>query len=172
MPELTLEIALDVPFTFVRRPVPMPCDVRPVWRMHVLVLLLNQCRGAKAGFEQIHVLNWAIRSPETRTAFLQFIHGKRAPNDIIVRYDPSLNRAVQFAFAEGLVVHHETEPSLIEDKDEKRGRAYRVILTDRGHKLVAEIKAMDDCFTTEKQFLKEIGAKISQKQVKSLFTWN
>ena len=89
-----------------------------------------------------------------------------------MRYDPSLNRAVQFAFAEGLVVHHETEPSLIEDKDEKRGRAYRVILTDRGHKLVAEIKAMDDCFTTEKQFLKEIGAKISQKQVKSLFTWN
>lgn len=172
MPELTLEIALDVPYTFFRRPTPMPCDVRPVWRMHVLVLLLSQCRGAKAGFEQIHVLNWAIRSPETRMAFLQFIHGKRAPNDIIVRYDPSLNRAVRFAFAEGLVVHHETGSIPIEDGDEKRSPSYRVILAEKGHNLVAEIKAMDDCFTTEKQFLHEIGAKISQRQVKSLFTWS
>jgi hypothetical protein len=61
--------------------------------------------------------------------------------------------------------------SLIEDEDKKRTPQYRVILTDKGHMLVAEIKAMDDCFTTEKQFLQDIGAKVSQKQVTSLFTW-
>jgi len=175
MPELTLEGVLDVPYTFTRRPIPMPCDVRPVWRMHILVLLLNQCRGGKAGFEQIHVLNWAIRSPETRMAFLQFIQGKRAPSDIIFRYDPSLNRAVRFAFVEGLVVHHEKdekESNLIEEAVRPRVPLYRIILTDKGRKLVAEIKAMDDCFTTERQFLHDIGPKISQKQVSLLFKWS
>jgi hypothetical protein len=167
----SLEEVLDVPFTFRSRPTPQPCDIRPVWRMHVLVLLLNQCRGAKAGFEQLHVLNWAVRTDESRTAFLRFIKGEKAPNEIIVRYDPSLNRAVRFAFAEGLVVHHESEPSLIEDS-ERRATAYRVILTAKGHKLVREINEMEDCFITEKQFLTEIGSKVSQKQVKSLFTWS
>jgi hypothetical protein len=92
MLDTELERAFNVPFTFKRRPVSLPGDMRPVWRLHVLVLLLEQCWGGKATHQQLHVLNWAIKTEETRVAFLQFIQGHRAPNQIIVRYDPSLIR--------------------------------------------------------------------------------
>jgi hypothetical protein len=170
MPETAIERVLDVPVTFERQPVPLPCDLRPVWRLHVLVLMLDQCWGGKATHQQLHVLDWAIRTEETRRAFLQFIRGERAPNQIIVRYDPSLNRAVDFAFGEGLAAHREEAPALVEVEPRRPG-SYRVILTKKGRDLVRSIRDAKDCFQVEKGFLDSIGRKITQEQVESLFTW-
>lgn len=169
--ETDLERALDVPFTFKRRPVPLPGDMRPVWRLHVVVMLLEQCWGGKATHQQLHVLNWAIRTEETRAGFLQFVHGHRSPNQIIVRYDPSLNRAVDFAFAEGIVSHHEESPDLV-GEDTTRGSNYRIMLTKKGRELLAAVRGMKDCLVVEKKFLSAIGRKVTQQQVESLFTWS
>lgn len=173
MSQTTLDKVLDVPFTFRRRPRGLPCALRPAWRLHVLVLILDQCRAEKASLEQLHVLNWAIRSEETRRLFLQFIKGKRAPSQIIVRYDPSLSRAIDFAFAEKVITRHEQQLSLLKEGDtEKNAPPYRIRLSARGRALVQEIKAMEDIFVVEKQFLKAIGKKVTQQQVESLFTWS
>jgi hypothetical protein len=171
MAETALERTLDVPVTFERRPAPLPCDLRPVWRLHVLVLMLDQCWGGKATHQQLHVLNWAIRTEETRAAFLQFIEGERAPNQIIVRYDPSLNRAVDFAFGEGLATHHEESDALLEQEPPRHG-SYRVILTKKGRDLVRTIRSAKDSFQVEKDFLDSIRRKITQQQVEALFTWS
>lgn len=171
MPEVELEIALNVPFTFKRRPVPLPGDMRPVWRLHVLVLLLDQCWAGKATHQQLHVLNWAIRTEESRAAFLQFVHGHRSPNQVIVRYDPSLNRAVDFACAEGISSHHDENADLI-DAETSRGGGYRVMLTQKGRELLREIRDMDDCLVEEKEFLEAIGRKVNQQLVASLFSWS
>jgi hypothetical protein len=170
MPDMLLEQALDVPFTFKQRPVPLPCDLRPGWRLYVLLLLLDQCRGGKATLQQLHVLNWAIRTEETRTAFLQFINGVRTPNQMIVRYDPSLNRAVEFAFAEGLVSRHEESPLALNELPQPT-EEYRVILAPKGRRFLSLIQGMEDCLVAEKQFLAGIGRKVSQVLVEKLFTW-
>lgn len=170
MLDTELERVLDVPFTFKRRPVPLPGDMRPVWRLHVLVLLLEQCWGGKATHQQLHVLNWAIRTDETRSAFLQFVHGHRAPNQIIVRYDPSLNRAVDFACGEGIASHQEDNPGLV-GEETPRGGDYRIVLTKKGRDLLREIKGLKDCLVVEKEFLAAIGRKLTQQMVESLFTW-
>lgn len=170
MPDSVIEAALNVPVTFMRQPGPLPCDLRPVWRLHVLVLMLDQCWGGKATHQQLHVLDWAIRTEETRAAFLQFIRGERAPNQIIVRYDPSLNRAVDFAFGEGLATRHEETPAFVELAPRGHG-SYRVILTKKGRDLVRSIRDAKECFQVEKGFLDSIGRKITQQQVESLFTW-
>jgi hypothetical protein len=171
MHETDLERVLDVPFTFKRRPVPLPGDMRPVWRLHVLVLLLEQCWGGKATHQQLHVLNWAIRTEETRAAFLQFVHGHRSPNQIIVRYDPSLNRSVDFAFAEGIATHHEEGPDLL-GEESSRSRTYRIMLTKKGRDLLAVIRDMKECLVVEKEFLSAVGKKVTQQQVESVFTWS
>jgi len=171
MLEADLERALDVPFTFRRRRVALPGDMRPVWRLHVLMLLLEQCWGGKATHQQLHVLNWAIRTEETRAAFLHFIHGNRSPNQIIVRYDPSLNRAVDFAFAEGIATHHEEGPELPWE-EMSHGRSYRIMLTKKGRDLLAIIRGMKDCLVVEKAFLDVVGKKVTQQLVESLFTWS
>jgi hypothetical protein len=173
MPETILDDALDVPFTFRRRPRALACSMRPGWRLHVLVLILNQCRGARASLEQLHVLNWAIRTVDTRQHFLQFLEGKRAPNQIIVRYDPSLSRAIDFAFSEKLVIRQEQQVELLEiDHGPKNAPPYRLVLGERGTRLLQQIQKMEDTFTVEKAFLKAIGKKLTQEQVSALFTWS
>lgn len=169
MPEAVLEKVLDLPFLFERRPDPLPCDLRLEWRLHVLVLVLDQCFGGRATHQQLHVLDWAVRTEETRGAFLQFMKGERSPNQIIVRYDPSLNRAVDFAFAEGLAAR--TEEASTSEK-QPRSENYRVLLTTKGRNLVKDIHEMADCFTIEKAFFAEIGRKVTQKHIESLFTWS
>lgn len=168
---LTLSQIFDVPFEFVERRKPLPCDLRPVWRLHVLVLLIQQCRDARASNEQLHVLNWAIRTAETRNTFLQYMQGRRAPNEIVVRLDPSLTRALDFAFAEKIITRNERQLSLLADEEPTKPTPYRVLLTENGKKLAEQIKEMDDCFVTEKRFLASIGKKVTQTQVASLFQW-
>ncbi len=173
MPETSLDDVLDVPFTFRLRPRALPCSMRPGWRLHVLVLILNQCRGARASIEQLHVLNWAIRTDETRQHFLQFLEGKRAPNQVIVRYDPSLSRAIDFAFAEKIVSRQEIKVESVEvTKNTKKSLPYRVILAERGNRLLQQIQEADEAFTVEKAFLNSLGKKVTQEQVSALFTWN
>ena len=170
MANATFEDIFDAPFTYHARPRPIACELRPVWRLHVLVLILEKCRGGQANMEQLHVLNWAAWTRESRQDFLAFLSGKRTPSQIIVRYDPSLNRAVHFAFAEDLVTRRELQLSL---NGERNGSSppYRVLLTKKGRELLKQIHSMDDCFTGLKQFLDAIPQKVSQKQIEMLFSW-
>lgn len=170
MTDPTIEKVLDAPFTFTARPRPISCELRPVWRLHVLMLLLDQCWGAQASLEQLHVLNWAARTPDTRNAFLDFLFGKRTPSQIVVRYDPSLNRAVHFAFAEGLIRRREVQQSLNEHVN-VGSPPYRIIMANKGRELLKHIGETDDCFVEIKRFLDSIPQKVTQKQIEMLFTW-
>jgi hypothetical protein len=171
MSSTVLEDTIDVPFTFRQRPTPLPCDLRPAWRLHLLVLIVDRCWGGKATLEQLHVLNWASRTEETRAAFLQFIRGRRAPNQIIVRYDPSLSRAAQLALAEGIVVRFERQLTLAMNS-EPSSTPYRLALTEKGRRLVREIAGMKDCFIEEKRFFDAIRRKVTQTEVEALFNWS
>ena len=170
MANATFEDLFDAPFTFHLRPRPLACELRPVWRLHMLMLILEQCWGGQASMEQLHVLNWAARTRDSQRAFLEFLTGRRSPSQVIVRYDPSLNRAVHFAFAEGLVMRREIQQAL----DGEIGTAsppYRVLVSPKGRELLKSIHSMDDCFVDLKQFLAAIPEKVTQKQVDMLFSW-
>ena len=100
MLEEELESFADVLFTLSLRPIPIPGELRPVRRLAVLVLMLKHCHGGRANVEQLHVLNWSIRTADSRQALLEFLSGNRTPDKAIVRYDPSLSRAIAFAIGE------------------------------------------------------------------------
>ena len=170
MANATFEDLFEVPFTFTVRPRPIACELRPVWRLHVLMLILDQCWGGQASMEQLHVLNWAARTRESRQAFLEFLAGRRTPSQIIVRYDPSLNRAVHFAFAEELVVRREVQRTL-NGGTAGNSPPYRVIIAPKGRKILDQIQDMEDCFVDLKQFLSAIPQKVTQRQVEMLFSW-
>ena len=170
MVNATFEKLFDIPFTFHARPRPIACELRPVWRLHALALILNKCHGGQANMEQLHVMNWATRTDETRRAFIEFLDGRRSPSQMIVRYDPSLNRTVHFAFAEELVTRRELQLSLDVIRN-TTSPPYRVSLSKKGRELVKEIQSMDDCFVELKQFLDTIPKKVTQKQIEMLFSW-
>jgi hypothetical protein len=142
---------LDVVFDFTRRPIPVPAILRPEWRISSLLLALSQCWGNRATRRQLHVLNWAIRTPEARTTFLRVIAGDMRPDEAIVRFDPVVERALQFAVGEVLV-------SLSGEY---------VLLTEKGQEFVKRLTKQKDCMIAEKQFLSSVGRKLTQVQVES-----
>lgn len=155
MPE-TLLLKIDVPFTFTRRPEPLPPDLRPNWRVAMLLLLLRSCRSEKASLEKLHVLNWALRTPESRRRFLAYIEGKGNLDDVIIRFEPGLNRAIDFARGEGLV---------------KMENGIRVKLTNRGSSITQQIDRIEDCMAEERKFLEEVKPFVLENHIKALLSW-
>lgn len=149
----------------ITRATPLPCDLRPLWRIAVLILILDQCRQQRATIEQLHVMNWSIRSRKTQEEFISYLQGIKSPSDVIVRYDPSLSRAIDFALAEGIVKRHEGSGG----ENQNAASQYRISLSPLGERLVVELLEDSDNFVVEKAFLRDIGQKITQAQISKLF---
>ena len=91
-------------FVFHLRPVALPADLRPEWRISVLIMAMSKCgRAGKMSLKKAHVVNWAVRDQSTRDTFLRMISGNRQLEDVVVRFDPAFNRALDLAAGEGLV---------------------------------------------------------------------
>ena len=145
--------ALDIPFKFRTRPTSLPADLRPTWRLAVLALILERsCKGGRATLRKLHVLNWAIRSKESRGAFLKLLAGDGDPDAAIVRFEPALNRAIDLARGERLVVRESGD---------------RVQLTPLGALFVNEIEKSDNCLVEERNFLRRVG-KIGETRISNL----
>jgi hypothetical protein len=91
---------------FTRRPVPLPPELRSVWRVATVVVLMRIAGTGKAGrvsLRKLHALSWACRSPQTRQAITAQLEGTAAHGGPFVSVDPALNSAIDFAHGEGLV---------------------------------------------------------------------
>ncbi len=155
---------LDAEVTFRVRPLPVSCMLRPTYRIALLVLLLDKCTRQQATMLQIQVLNWAIRNPANRQHFLQLMAGNLRPDDVLVRFDPTLSRAIDFAIGEGVI----EIPTGNDDADDVPHRV-PMRLGEKGKALLSSITQMGDVFVIEKNFLASIGRKVSRKAVEALF---
>jgi hypothetical protein len=154
MPDTFFIPELDVPFHFVRRPSPLPPDLRPVWRIFIILLMLRLCcRGGKSNLQRLSVLNWAVRSPENRSHFLEVVEGQRRPEDIIVRHDPAFSRALDFAIGEKLI---------------ERVPGSKFLLKERGQSAAEAILRMERCLDLEKDFFKRLRGRVSEAMIDRL----
>lgn len=148
---------LDAPFLFQRRPLSLPEDLRPSWRIGLLVLLLSGCcRGGKSSRSRLHVLSWSVRNQESLRDLLAAISGDLNPRSLIVRVDPFLDRALDFAVGEGLIEH-------------LGGKA--LALSATGKKFASEIKGDAQIFVVEKTFIEAIQQRVTEDLVTKMFGW-
>jgi hypothetical protein len=153
---LTLD-AIDIPFRFTERPTPLAGDLRPAWRVGLILLILLNSRGQKATLQKLHLLNSACRSDETRRAFIRYTQGEARKDEIVPRVEPSLIRAVNLARGEGLI-------------EVEKGKNLK--LTQMGAKTASQLDAAEDCMAVEKEFLRSVGKFSTESNVENLFTWN
>lgn len=144
----------DANVAFVRRPTPIPGDLRPQWRIGLLLLLFDACHGRTATPQQLHILDWVARDIQLHDDFSSMLRGDRMVGESFVRIDPALTRAVNFASACGLIV---------------RDGSVRVRRTDRGSEIAAAISQDDDLFTSERAFLSGLPRKLSSSVAERLF---
>ncbi|MCP4675919.1 MAG: hypothetical protein GY854_10520 [Deltaproteobacteria bacterium] len=146
---------LDVPFVFNRRATAVPGDLRPLWRMNLVLLLLRKCcRGGKSSFARLHVLSWASLSPENRSLLVRVLDEEEMVESLVVRVEPSLNRAVDFAIGEGLV---------------RRVSGDRYELTPTGVARADALFEAEECLNEEKAFVEQIGRRVTEGLVNELF---
>jgi hypothetical protein len=149
--------SLDIPFTFTPRPAPVPGDLRPIWRVSLILLILLNSRGKKASLQKLHVMNWSARSRFNSDLLLHYMEKKVSKEEVVPRIEPSLNRAIDFAKGEGLVAV-------------ENGK--NLILTTVGTLTAEEIDRHADCMTKEKSFLKKLKSFANEQNIEELLTWN
>ena len=147
---------LGVPFMFKRRPVPVPGDLRASWKVFLVLGILHRCcRGSRSSLKRLHVLNWAVRSPDNLRALVAALEGELDPTTVLVRFDPSLNRAIDLARGYGLV---------------ESPRGDRVVLTATGMRAVAALSKADG-LAEELEGLTEIGHRLSEGRADEILRW-
>jgi hypothetical protein len=142
---------------FRRRPTAIPGDLRIGWRVSAMVLVLDRCRAKTANLEQIHLLTWALRSAKTRELIARWFHGSQRPDDLIVRFDPSMTRTIALCVA-GEVV--------------RRNANQTITLIRPGIELASEIMNHAELLAPEKAFLSTLPNSITQRSIQALLEWN
>jgi hypothetical protein len=148
---------LDVEFTLRRVPQVVPADMRPEWRIAILLLILVLgSRGASASLQKIQALSWILRLPQQWTHFSEAVEGKRNRRNLIIRYDPAMNRAIEYAIAEKLVSF---------------SQGGRVTCLEKGKLIAARVLDQGEAFRTEIEFLNGIRKHVSEEAVSRLLNW-
>lgn len=148
---------LRVPFVFRRRPVSLPADLRPAWRIGLIVLLLNKCcRQGRTSLTRLHVLSWGFVSPEGRTQLLAAAAGTLSPDSLVIRFEPFLLQAVDYGVGEGLL---------------RRNGGGTIELTEAGVRLAEELEAAPSAFDSEKAIMATLRTRITEDLVKRMFGW-
>ena len=155
MPESPLAL-LDKPFRFSRVGESIAGDLRPQWRIAVILLILNEAsRGSTSSMAKLHLITWMVRQPYRWELFEEILEGSRRPFGLIVRYEPALVRAIELALGEGLVEFLS---------------GARVKLTDRGQKGAEEIVG-SEALIDELEFLRKSKSHLTEKRINALLEW-
>lgn len=148
---------LRVPFIFRRRPVSLPADLRPAWRIGLIVLLLKKCcRQGRTSLTRLHVLSWGFVSPEGRSELLAAAAGTLSPDSLVIRFEPFLLQAVDYAVGEGLI---------------RRDGGGKIELAENGMRLAEELEADGSAFALEKELMEALRTRVSEDLVKRMFGW-
>jgi hypothetical protein len=148
---------LDVKFSFREQPIPLQPQLRVIWGLSILVLILHICcRGGRSSITRLHLLNWAVRNDENRERLTVILENRLSPFTNLIKCDPGFNRAIEYAIAE----------SLVEVVDGSNNLRIRIL--QKGRKLANEIIEEEHCLQDEKAFLREKCASVTEELAKSL----
>lgn len=144
------------PITFVQRSTPLPGDLRQVWRLSTLCLILGRANRGSASMEQVHVLCWAIRSAQSRATLLRWFDGERRPEEVLVRYDPSTSATIDLAVGRGLAT---------------LSKNFSVNITPAGREVADHVWADEEVMTAEKEFIRRLPNRLTKTAMRQLLDW-
>ena len=148
---------LQTDFLFRRRPLALAADLRPSWRIALLVLILRTCcRGRKSSRTRLHVISWGVRNNQSQQELKAAVAGEVHPSILIVRFDPFLDRALDFAIGDALIAHD-------------GGKNVR--LTATGSEFANEVIAAEEILKLEKTFLNDLGNNVTEALINKMFGW-
>lgn len=147
-------------FTFTVRAEPLPGDLRPDWRIALILIMIMGCgwRGSMA-LKKLHLVCSAASSAPSRGLLLRMLDGVRNLDDVPLRIDPSLNRAIDYAIAEGLLAAS------------VKSKTLSLEVLPHGKEFYDKVMAAIDCMEQEKRFADQLRGRLSSEKVEEILNW-
>lgn len=137
---------------FDAKPDAVPYNYRISYKVTQLCLIMRICgRGDVCSLIKLHMISFALISQGNMRKLVEFTAGTGgAP---LVRFDPSVNRALTYAIGYGLI-------------EQLQNAKYR--LTDRGRQLAEKIKIVGDLMVVEINDLNTLAKKLTETKVNEI----
>ena len=137
---------------FDAKPDAVPYNCRISYKVTQICLIMRICGyGNVCSLIKLHMISFALISRENMRSLIEFADGiGSAP---IVRFDPSVNRALTYAIGYGLI---------------RRQQNAKYKLTDRGKQLAEQIKAVGDLMTVEIYDLNLLSKKLTESKIEEI----
>lgn len=141
--------------SFTQRPIPIPADYRPMYKIALIVLILRICcRSETSSLLKLHLFSWALTSDSNLNKLQEHIASNFQTDFSVWGIEPALNRALQLAIAEGIC-------------EVITGKNYK--LTEKGFKFYEMINSDKELFVKEKVFLNFVGkTKITDSRINKM----
>jgi hypothetical protein len=155
-----MEESLQKRLSFTKRPIPLPAEYRPMYKIALVVIILKFCcRAETSNLLKLHLLSWALTSAKNMNELEAYISSNFQNDFSIWGIEPALNRALQLAIAEDIC-------EIID------GKKYK--LTEKGNRFFDLIEADSELFKIEKAFLASVGKnQITDKRILAITEkWN
>ena len=139
---------------FDAKAVAVPYNYRITYKVSLICLIIDlACVRGGASSTKIHMINVALNDSSVREDIDRLIQGNYLAESIPLRFDPSVNRAINYALADNLIT---------------RQANGNFKLTTKGKFLVEQIN-LDECLmVAEKLYLRTIGGKLSERIISSV----
>lgn len=139
---------------FIKKPISLPSNYRFFYQISVLLLILEFCGSKNTGVSTLkfQLLLWALRDDDGYSSLMKVTRLKEKKNNFTFwALDPALNRAIEFALADGfLILHNEKFVS------GSKGDALLIYILD------------NDLFSNERKILMEFGKSVTEAFVTSV----
>lgn len=116
------------------------------------MILWFSCQGNKGSLLKLHLFSWALKTSENGDSLIRWVNSGFTTDFAVWGIEPTLNRGLQYAIAEGIC-------------SKEKGK---FILTEKGIDFVRSILSDNGLFEHEKFLLKNIGKKISDTKIANL----
>lgn len=139
---------------FNSKPDAVPYNYRISYKVSQICLILAKTARGRTGCSaiKIHLISFALICKPAMERLDAFVHSESAPPPI-VRFDPVVNKAINYAIADGLVYQHQNG---------------NYSLTSKGESLVLDIDKDFELLVAEKLALERISKKLTDKKIRSL----
>ena len=139
---------------FIKRPISVPSNYRFFYQISILLLIIeiNCAKNTGASILKFQLLAWTLRDDYGYHSLIKVAKSKNNKSSFnFWALDPALNRAIEFALADGfLILQNE-----------------KFISASKGDDLLKYILEAD-IFSNEKKILKEFGKLVTESFVTSI----
>lgn len=138
---------------FKAKPDAIPYNYRISYKISIICLMIYSCCGRRGcSLIKMHIIGSALSDNRFRQKLMKFLNSHLQYN-FIVRFDPALNRALDYALADDMLV-------------QQGNGTYR--LSEKGKKLARAISEDKDIFRLEKEILGEISLSLTEERIKEI----